>query len=75
MFCIAGYWLLTRMRKMKILFGRLKAWRRGYFAIEDDFAETLPDRLKNPEHYSHKNLKDSLSSNDTTQNRDETITY
>ena len=58
MICITAYYLLSRMRRVKILIKHLKAQRRGYLNM--DFPETLPDRVVNPENY-HQQLNATLS--------------
>ncbi|XP_064396101.1 uncharacterized protein LOC135343080 [Halichondria panicea] len=48
-------WMKKRMRKVKIIVTRARAWRRGYENIDNDFEETLPDRIVNPENYQDEN--------------------
>ena len=67
MICITTYDVLSRMRKMKVLGDRLNAGRRGYLNVEMDFAENLPDRLLNPEHYNQENLQKPESRDEGTQ--------
>ena len=59
---VAGYWIFTRMRKMKTFITRVKAWRRGYMNMENDFEASLPDRIVNPENYEGEKLHDPISS-------------
>ena len=75
MFCTACYWILSRMRRVKVLISRFKAWRRGYLNIEDDFADSLPDRLINPEQYNQECFQDNVCRDEVTQDHNETRTY
>ena len=66
MFCIVSYWLLSRMRRVKVLISRFKTWRRGYLNIEDNF-DILPDRLINPEQYNRECCQGNVSFDEVTQ--------
>ena len=70
MICITAYYVISRMRRVKELVSRLKAWRRGYLNIEMDFAESLPDRVMNPEHYNQQYLQEPMGHDDVTQTCD-----
>ncbi len=48
-------WMTKRMRKVKMFITRARAWRRGYENIDNDFEQTLPDRIVNPENYQDEN--------------------
>ena len=65
MICISAYWIISRMRKMKLFVSHIKARRRGYLKITNNIEESLPDRLTNPENYWEGSLKDPTSYNET----------
>ena len=59
MICISAYWILSRMRKLKRFIWQMKARRNGYIDIENNnFEESLPDRLVNPKQYEGRDLQD-----------------
>ena len=77
MICVTAYWILSRMRKMKMLSNRIRAWRiqRSYVNIETDFEASLPDRVINPENYQgiEENLQDPVCDNEFEETyRDDT---
>ena len=51
MIIVTIYWILSRMRKIKVLINRIRAWRSGYENIENESHEIFPDRVLNPEQY------------------------
>ena len=51
MVCVICFLILSKIRKKRILIGRIRAWRRGYVNIERDSEASLPDRMVNPENY------------------------
>ena len=63
--CVTAYWILSRVKKVKTLVSRIKAWRRGYVNLETDFEATLPDRMVNPESYQ-ENLRPLLDQTQRT---------
>ena len=61
MFLFASYLVLSGMKKMKLFISQLRAWRRGYLNIENDFVEGLPDRVMNPEQYCQEHLENPIT--------------
>ena len=59
--CITAYWILSRVKKVKSLIRRIKAWRRGYVNMENDCEATLPDRMVNPNNYQETPLLNQLA--------------
>ena len=57
MFCVTAYWMLKRINRAFNLISRIKAWRRGYVNIENDFESSLPDRVINPLHYQERSIQ------------------
>ncbi len=49
MICMTINWILKKV------ITRARAWRRGYENIENNYEETLPDRIVNPENYQDEN--------------------
>ena len=71
--CITAYYILSRMKRMKVLVSRLKAWSRGYLNLETDFVESLPDRVRNPERYHQEHLQYLANCDSVSQACNETI--
>ena len=61
MTCICVYWTFSRMKKVKTLISRIKAWREGYVSVETDFEATLPDRVVNPENYEEREIDNPIT--------------
>ncbi len=66
---VALYWILSRIRKIKTLLSRFRAWKRDYVDLENEVDDSLPDRMVNPEqyqeasqhHFSTRQLTDHVS--------------